>query len=61
MHSLPIYVKDGLPFAQDLSLENSADCYICFRLALFNSVFLLFPLSITFYCYAQFLILFHLI
>ena len=36
MHSLAIYVKDGLPFAQDLSLENSADCYICFRLALFN-------------------------
>ena len=26
MHGLPFYVKEGLPFARDLSLENSADC-----------------------------------
>ena len=38
MHGLAVYVKEGLPFAQDLSLENSADSYLCFRLALFHSV-----------------------
>ena len=27
MHSLAVYVKEGLPFAQDLSRENSADAY----------------------------------
>ena len=30
MHGLAVYVKDGLPFARDLSLENSADSYLCF-------------------------------
>ena len=31
--------KEGLPFAQDfISLENSADSYLCFRLALLHSV-----------------------
>ena len=29
-------MKEGLPFAQDLSLENSADSYLCFRLALLH-------------------------
>ena len=38
MHGLVVYVKEGLPFAQDLSLENSADSYLCFRLALLHSV-----------------------
>ena len=38
MHSLTVYVKEELPFAQDLSLENSADSYLCFRLALLHSV-----------------------
>ena len=38
MHGLAVYVKEGLPFARDLSLENSADSYICFRLALLHSV-----------------------
>ena len=38
MHSLAVYVKEGLPFAWDLSLENSADSYLCFRLALLHSV-----------------------
>ena len=33
MHGLAVYVKEGLPFAQDLSLENSADSYLCFQLA----------------------------
>ena len=30
MHSLAVYGKEDLPFAQDLSLENSADSYLCF-------------------------------
>ena len=38
MHGLAVYVKEGLPFARDLSLENSADSYLCFWLALFHSV-----------------------
>ena len=38
MHGLTIYVKEVLPFARDLSLENSADSYLCFRLALLHSV-----------------------
>ena len=28
MHGLVVYVKEGLPFAQDLPLENSADSYV---------------------------------
>ena len=38
MHGLAVYVKEGLPFARDLSLENSADSYLCFPLALLQSV-----------------------
>ena len=38
MHGFAVYVKEGLPFARDLSLENSADYYLCFRMALFHSV-----------------------
>ena len=38
MHGLTVYVKEGLPFARDLSLENSADSYLCFRHALLHSV-----------------------
>ena len=38
MHGLTVYVKEGLPFAQDLSLKNSADTYLCFRLALLHSM-----------------------
>ena len=38
MHGLAVYVKEGLPFARDLSLENSADSYFCFQLALLYSV-----------------------
>ena len=28
MHGLAVYVQEGLPFARDLSLENSADAYV---------------------------------
>ena len=38
MHGLAVYGKEGLPFARDLSPENSADSYLCFRLALLHSV-----------------------
>ena len=44
MHGLVVYVKEGLPFANDLSLENSADSYLCFRLALLHSVSYVFML-----------------
>ena len=38
MHGVAVYVKEGLPFARDLSLENSADSYLYFRLALLHLV-----------------------
>ena len=38
IHGLAVYVKEGLPFAHDFYLENSADSYLCFRLALLHSV-----------------------
>ena len=48
MHGLAVYVKEGLPFAQDLSLENSADSYLCFWQALLQSVsYFFFHLLIT--------------
>ena len=30
MHGLEVYVREGLPFARDFSLENFADSYLCF-------------------------------
>ena len=45
MHGLPVYVKEGLPFAWDLTLENLQDSYLCFQLALLN------PLSYFFCLY----------
>ena len=38
VHGLAVYVKERLTFAQHLSLENSADSYLCFRLALLHSM-----------------------
>ena len=38
IHGLAVYVKEGFPFARDLSLENSANAYLSFRLALLHSV-----------------------
>ena len=51
MHSLAVYVKEEIPFAQGLSLENSVDSLLF--LTRFTSVS-------VFSCYARFLILFHL-
>ena len=31
-------MREGLPFTPDLSLENSADSYLCFRLVLLHSL-----------------------
>ena len=54
MHGLAVYVKEGVFFAQDVSLGNSADSYLCFGLALLHSVsLLLFPLSINFFVFVQ--------
>ena len=36
MNGLAVYVKEGLPIARDLSLENSADSYVSFRLVFFT-------------------------
>ena len=38
MHGLAVYVKEGLPFARDVSLANSADSYSLFQMALLHSV-----------------------
>ena len=38
VHGLAVYVKEGLLFAWDGSLENFADSYLCFWLALLHSV-----------------------
>ena len=38
MHGLAVYVKEGPPFTRDVSLENSADFYLCFRPALLHPV-----------------------
>ena len=60
-----VYVKEGLFFAGNLSLENSAESYLCFQWALLHSVsyfFFLYPLSFssTFFIFIQFLILFQM-
>ena len=46
MHGFTVYVKEGLPFAQDFSLENSADSS-CFGLALLHSASYLFFLCLS--------------
>ena len=38
MHGLAIYMKEGLHFAQDLTLEKNMESYLCFWLALLHSV-----------------------
>ena len=42
MHGLAVYLKEEVPCAWDLSVENSADSYLCFRLALLHSEFYFF-------------------
>ena len=38
MHGLAVYMKEGLPFGSDVSLENSADSSLRFQLALLQSL-----------------------
>ena len=52
MHGLAVYVKEGLPFARDLSLENSADSYVLHWLY-FIQCLTFFPLSITLFIFAH--------
>ena len=49
MHGLAGYVKEGLPFAWDLSLENSTDSYLYFQVALLHSVSYFFLHGFLFY------------
>ena len=56
MHGLAVYLKEGLPFARDLSLENSRDfdwLYFIQCLTSFSSINHFLPL------YAPFLMQFH--
>ena len=53
IHGLAVYGKEGLPFAQDLTLENSADSYLCFWVDLLHSVsyfFFLYQLTSSSLC-----------
>ena len=50
MHVLPVYVKEGLPFARDLFLEYSVDSYSSYRLALLHSVSYFFLLYWSPFC-----------
>ena len=61
VHGLAVYMKEGLPFAQDLPLENSADSYLCFRLGFTLLSVLIFFLYQSPFSSSRFLILFHLI
>ena len=61
MHGLAVYAKEGLSLARDLSLENSADSYLCLRLALLPSVSYFFSsIDHLLHLCTRFLILFHL-
>ena len=42
MHDLAVYVKKGLLFARDLSLESYENFHLCFRLALLHSTYFFF-------------------
>ena len=59
MHGLAVYMKESLPFVRDLSLENSAGSYLCFRLALLHSVSYFFFLYRSTSSLCTVLILFH--
>ena len=59
MQDLAVYVKEGLPFPWDLSLENSADSYV-FDWLSFNQCLNFSCIDHLLCLYAQFLILFHL-
>ena len=59
MHSLAVYVKEDLPFAQELSLENSADSYLLDWLYFTQCLTSFSSINHLLHLYAQFLILLH--
>ena len=60
MHGLAVYANKGLPFTQELYLQNSADSYLCSPLALLHLVSSFSSIDHLLHLYAWFLILFHL-
>ena len=38
MHVLRVFVKEGLPLAQEMSLETLGESYMCFQLTLLHSI-----------------------
>ena len=53
MHGLVVYLNEGLPFPQDLSLENSVDSYLCLQLTLLSVLQYFFFLYITFFVFVH--------
>ena len=53
MHRLTVYVNEGLPFAWELSLGNSADSFLFLTGFISFSILLLFLLSITFFVFVH--------
>ena len=60
MHHLAVYVKEGLPFARDLSPENSADSHLLFDWLYFTQCLTSSSSVDHLRLCARFLILFHL-
>ena len=60
MHGLAVYGKEGLLLAQDLSLKNSADSYLCFGLTLLHSVTSFSSIDDLLYLCTKLFILFNL-
>ena len=60
MHDLAVYVKEGLPFTPDVSLENSADSYIFDWLYFTECLTSFSSIDHLLHLCARFLILFHL-
>ena len=60
MHGLAVYVKEGLPFTRNLSLENSAYSYLWFRLYFTQCLTSFSSIDHLLRLCARFLILFHL-
>ena len=54
MHGVAVYVKEGLPFAGDLSLKKPCRFLLMFSTGFISpSVLLLLPLSITFFIFVH--------
>ena len=60
MHGLTVYVKEGLPFARDLSVENSRKFLFMFSTGFIQCLTSFFSYNHLRCLWARFLILFHL-